>query len=145
MKRLAVVLIALTCLVSCAGADQLTGDRRDVGVITEVFTAMPAQVQVGQPVQLRIRLSDNAGTEQKLTSPTAQIYDFWVRDAHREVWRWSTGQVFTQDVTTTDLQAQTSQIFTQDWRPVKSGRFTVYGEITANGFEGPLKGTVTVQ
>jgi hypothetical protein len=145
MKRFLVVLVTLACFVSCAGQDQLTGDRRDVGVITMVFTAMPAQVEVGQPVQLRIRLSDNAGTAQKLTSPTSQIYDFWVRDAHHEVWRWSTGQVFTQEVTTTELEGQTSQIYTQDWHPDKTGRFTVYGEVKADGFAGPLKGTVTVQ
>ncbi len=144
MKRLATMLVLVACFASCAGQDQLTGDRRDVGVITEVFTAMPAQVEVGQPVQLRIRLSDNAGTAQQLTSPTAQIYDFWVRKGSREVWRWSDGQVFIQSLTTTELAGQTSKIFTATWHPTGTGRFTMYAEVKASGFEQPLMGTVVV-
>ncbi len=145
MKLLAAMLFALVLFGACAGQDQLTGDRRDVGVVTMVFTAMPAKVQVGQSVRFRIRLSNNGGKTEELVSPTAQLYDFWVRKGSREVWRWSAGQTFLQSVTTTALQTQATQIYTQTWHPTTTGRFTVYGEMKVNGYEGPLTGKVTVQ
>jgi len=143
--KIAVVALVLALFVACAAQDEVTGDRRDVGVVTVVFTAMPAQVQVGQPVRLRLRLSDNAGTAQQLVSPTAQIYDFWVRAHGREVWRWSQDQSFIQSETTTTIPGQSSQIFSEVWHPAGAGSFTVYGEVKASGFAGALKGTVIVR
>jgi Intracellular proteinase inhibitor len=144
MKSIVAALV-LVSFVACAGQDELTGDRRDVGVVTVVFTAMPAQVEVGQPVRLRLRLSDNAGTAQHLASPTAQLYDFWATDHGREVWRWSQDQSFVQSLTTTTIPGQSSQIYSEVWRPSSAGRFAVYGEVKADGFAGPLKGVVVVQ
>jgi hypothetical protein len=143
--RFVAALIVLALFGACAGQDQLTGDRRDVGVVTVVFTATPAQVQLGQPVRFRLRLSNNGGKTEELVTPTSQLYDFWVRKGSREVWRWSSGETFIQSVTTTDLATQATQVYTQIWHPAAAGRFTVYGEIKANGYEGPFTGKVTVR
>jgi len=144
MKLLAVAAV-LVVFAACAGQDLLTGDRLDVGVVTVVFTASPARVQVGSPVQFRIRLSNNGGKTEQLVSSSAQVYDFWAKAGRREVWRWSSGRVFVQSVTTTDIQTQSSVTYTEIWRPSETGRFTVYGEIKAAGYAGPMKGTVIVE
>lgn len=144
MRFVAVVLLFGLC-AACAGEAQVTGDRRDVGVVTVVFTATPARGQVGQPVRLRIRLSNNGGKTEHLVTPSGQLYDFWVRDRGRTVWRWSGGQAFVQQVTTTDLTTQSTTAYSEIWRPTESGRFTVYGEMKAAGYTGPMKGTVIVR
>jgi hypothetical protein len=143
--KLAAVVVLLALFAGCAGQDELTGDRRDVGVVTVVFTAMPAKVQAGEVVRLRLRVSDNAGTAQQLTTRTSQLYDFWVTDRGREIWRWSRDQSFVQSVTTTELEAQSSRVFIATWDPDRIGTLKVYGEVKAQGFEGPLEGTVVVR
>jgi hypothetical protein len=144
MKLLALVVL-IAAFAACAGDDLVTGDRQSVGVLTVVFTASPARVQVGQPVRLTLRVSNNGGKIEHLTSPTAMQFDFWAKDGSREVWRWSTDQVFVQTLTTTDIESQASKSFNDVWRPTEAGSFTVFGELQAEGFKGAMKGTVVVR
>ena len=124
--RLLAVAVLLALFGACAGADQVTGDRRNVGVVTVVFAVRPARVRIGQPVRLTLRVSNNGGKTEKLTSPSGKVYDFWVKKRSHEVWRWSSGRAFVQTVTET-------------------GTYTAYGVLTASGFEGPMKGTVIIE
>jgi hypothetical protein len=78
-------------------------------------------------------------------SSSGKLYDFWVKKGSREVWRWSSDRAFVQTVTTTDVVTQSTKTFTESWIPKETGTFTAYGELTAEGFAGPMKGKVIVQ
>lgn len=138
-------LLLVASFAACAGENTVTGDRRNVGVVTVVFTAAPARAQVGQPVRLTFRVSNNGGKVEHLTSPSAKLYDFWAKQRGREVWRWSKDMSFVQAVTTTDVESQSSKTYTEIWRPTNAGRITVYGELQSSGFTGPMTGTVMVR
>lgn len=67
-----------------------------------------------------------------LRYPTGQSVDFWITRGGREVWRWSTGQFFTQAVRTVTLQPGEAQTFTATWdqriagRVARSGVYRVF-------------------
>jgi hypothetical protein len=137
------VLVALCC--ACAGEEQVTGDRRNIGVFTIVFTVTPARVRIGQSVRFTIRVSNNGGKTEKLDSPSGKLYDFWVKKGNEEVWRWSDDRAFVQTVTETQIPTQSTKTFTETWEPTETGAFTAYGELTAEGLTGPLKGSVDIR
>jgi hypothetical protein len=139
------VAVLSVFLAACAGEGLVAGDRRNVGVVTVVFTASPAHARVGQPVRLAFRISNNGGKTEKLMSPSAKLYDFWVKRGSRAVWRWSDGHAFVQTFTNLDVETQSTKTFDEFWEPKEPGTYTAYGELTADGFTGPLKGTVVVR
>jgi hypothetical protein len=145
MMKIRMLLVCVSILfASCAGAGNVTGERRNVNSITATFTATPSKARPGQPVRLTIRLLNNAALEQQLVYNTGQRYDFWVTSGGREVWRWSAGQMFTQEVTKQKLQGQTGVSYSESWTAGAIGTYLAHGEIHANGYKGDMKAQVVV-
>lgn len=128
----------------CAGRETITGERRTVGAVTVTFTVDPSAVEVGQSVQLRIRLVNSGGTAEELVFPTGQEYDFWVTDGDSEVWRWSDGRVFTQAFTELDVPSQTAETFVESWQAEEPGTYVVHGIVLAESYEHEMTGEVVV-
>lgn len=146
MSRAARVLAPaiLLAALSCAGADDVSGDRRVVGGVAVAFTARPARVDAGRPVRLVLRLTNLSGTSTKLTFPTSQQYDFWVVRGNDEVWRWSEDQVFTQGLETRTIDPQQAVTLSELWVPQRSGSYVVHGEVKAEGYGRDLTGRIKV-
>jgi hypothetical protein len=144
MKAFVLLVCFSISFAACAGGGNVTGDRRNVNSITVTFTATPSKARPGQPVRLTIRLLNNAGTEQALVFNTGQRYDFWVTSGGREVWRWSAGQMFTQEVTKQKLQGQTGVSFSESWTSAGAGTYLAHGEVDANGYKGDMKARIVV-
>lgn len=123
----------------------MTGDRRNIGVVSVVFSARPARTRVGQAVRLRISLVNSSGRAEAVVFPDAQQYDFWVRRGSREVWRWSDDRSFAAAITTLDLQSQDPRMFSETWTPEREGTYDVFGTITTKGYDKPLAGEVVVE
>ena len=144
-----ILLLALASTVvacaACSSSADVAGERRNIGNVTVTFTAVPARAKRGQSVRLNIRLLNNGGTPASLTFPTSQRYDFWVTSGSREIWRWSTGQMFTQEVTKQVLDGQTGAAFSESWTATEGGTITVHARLTAEGYDGEMKATVLVQ
>jgi len=144
MMKIFVPLVCFLLFAACAAGGNVTGERRNVNSITVTFTATPSKVRPGQPVRLAIRLVNNAALEQPLVFNSGQRYDFWVTASGREVWRWSTGQMFTQEVTKQKLQGQTGLSFSESWTPAGTGTYIAHGEVAANGYKGDMQAKVVV-
>jgi hypothetical protein len=143
---LTAVLVAAGLAASgCASEGRMSGDSRNVGGVTMTFKAEPARVKAGQVVRLALGLLNNSGREADLRYPSGQHYDFWVTRGGREVWRWSSGRAFTMAIVPEKLEGQTGKQFTESWQTDRTGTFKAYGELKAEGFEGPLSGTVVVE
>ncbi|MEX2395089.1 MAG: BsuPI-related putative proteinase inhibitor [Actinomycetota bacterium] len=144
MRRVAALLLISTLFVGCAGSSEVSGDRRNVGSITMAFTARPARVEVGRPVRFTLRLTNNAGRSETLKFASGKKYDFWVTDGDDEIWRWSDDVMFTQALISQDIGPQSSVSFSETWNAERTGNFTVYGAVEAEGFERSLDGEVIV-
>jgi hypothetical protein len=144
MKIFVLLVCASMCFAACAGGGNVTGERRNVNSITVTFTATPSKARPGQPVRLAIRLVNNAALEQSLVFNSGKRYDFWVTSGGREVWRWSAGQMFTQEVTKQKLQGQTGLSFTESWTAAGIGTYLAHGEVDANGYRGDMKAQIVV-
>jgi hypothetical protein len=144
MRLIAVAASIVALCAACAGGGNVTGERRNVGSVTVTFTATPSKARPGQPVRLVIRLVNNAGTRQTLTFPSGKKYDLWVTSGPSEVWRWSTGQMFTQEVTKQTLEGQTGVAFSESWTPSGTGTFIAHGELFAGGYAGDMKAAITI-
>lgn len=143
--RRTVAVAALLLATSCAEPSvPVSGDARNVGVVTVTMRARPAEVRVGDSVQLTLRLVNNSGRAETLRFPTGQRYDFWITRDGREVWRWSDGLVFTQAVEIDELAGQSGTTFQESWRADAAGSFEVHGEVLADGYEGPMSGELVV-
>lgn len=132
-------------LGGCVGGDAITGDRRNVGVVSMVFSARPARVRLGEVVHLSLRLFNNAGTSQDVTFPREQIYDFWAERDGREVWRWSSDRTFGSSSVTLTLESQSPETYTEPWTPTDSGSYEVFGSFASGEYERPLGGKVIVE
>lgn len=143
-RAIAAALLSASLAAACAGGEQVTGDRRNVGVVTLVFSARPARVRVGQPVRFALRLTNNSGREIALSFPSAQRYDFWVERDGREVWRWSTGRFFAQALESVDVAGLETLSFTETWSADAPGTYRVAGRALAGGYDSALDGEVVV-
>jgi len=144
MKVLAALACALVVSAACATSSNVSGDRRNVAAVTVTFTAVPAAVKAGQAVRLTIRLVNNAGTAARLVFPSSQKYDFWITSGRREIWRWSTGRTFTQDITRVEIGGQTGTYFAESWPADRTGTLVAHAELLAETFRGDMKATLTV-
>lgn len=145
MRRTALAAAVLVLLGACASGEAVTGDRRNVGVVSVVFSARPARVRVGQMVRLQLRLVNNGGTPQQITFNDGRRYDFWAERDGRTVWRWSRGRSFDQARSTLALPSQEPHTFGESWTPESSGSYRVFGVVAASGFDRPLDGEVVVE
>jgi len=145
MKRVAFVALGLlVASAACSSSTNVSGERRNVGSVTMTFTVVPSNAKPGQTVHLTIRLVNNGGTSTELTFATSQKYDFWITDGSTELWRWSAGRMFTQEVNHQEIGGQTGAVFAESWTASRSGKLTAHAELKAQTYLGEMKGALTV-
>ena len=139
-----VVGCVLVASAACSSSANVSGERRNVGSVTVTFTVVPSNAKAGQSVRLTIRLVNNGGTATDLTFPTSQRYDFWVTDGSTEVWRWSAGRMFTQEVNRLQIGGQTGAVFAESWSASRTGKLMAHAELKARTYGGEMKGAMNV-
>ena len=144
MKPLVALAFVMTILASCAGSDEVSGDRRVVGGVTVTFTVRPAHVEVGKTVRFALRVNNIAGRPTELTFPTSKQYDFWVTRGDAEIWRWSEGRLFTQAVEKRSIDPQASITLSEPWTAEPAGTYRVHGQLHADGYGRDLVGELRV-
>ena len=71
----------------------------------------------------------------ELTFPNGRAYDFTVLDASgREVWRWSTGRMFTQGIQNRLLGTGEAMNADATWTGTTAGRYTVVATVNSTNF-----------
>ena len=88
--------------------------------------ATTLELSVTQAVELRLHVTNGTGKRVELTFPSGQTHDFYVLDSSgREVWRWSTGRMFTQAVQKSLVDVGETLSFTDRWEgPLAGGNYT---------------------
>jgi hypothetical protein len=143
-RSFSAIVCTLLIVGACASSSDVAGERRNVGNVTMTFTVTPARPRAGQAVRLTLRLVNNAARQMSLTFPTSQKYDFWITSGTREVWRWSADRMFTQDVTRQELAGQTVAVFSESWNASQMGNLVAHARLTADTYDGEMKGTLVV-
>lgn len=95
-------------------------------------------VSVKRGVTFGLHVTNRSGKQLELPFSSGQTHDFAVLDsAGREVWRWSTGRMFTQGMQNKVLAAQETATFEESWDAKgKAGRFTAVARL--NSAEHPV-------
>ena len=143
--RLLVAALTLLLLACCSSSSDMSGERRNVGNVTMTFTVVPSKARRGESVRLTIRLVNNGGTSTRLTFASSQKYDFWITAGGTEVWRWSSGRMFTQDVNHQDIGGQTGAVFSESWIAGRTGDLVAHALFKDPAYGGEMKGDLTVQ
>jgi hypothetical protein len=88
--------------------------------------ATTLELSVAEGVDLRLHVTNTSGKKLEMTFPTGQTHDFYILDAAgREVWRWSTGRIFTQGVQKKLVDGGSTLSFADRWAgPVAGGTYT---------------------
>lgn len=82
----------------------------------------------------------------ELTFPSGQAYDFAVLDASgREVWRWSSGRMFTQGIQNRLLDTGESMNADATWAGKAPGRYTVVATLRSTNFPSEERSDFLVQ
>ena len=88
--------------------------------------ATTLELSVSGAVDLRLHITNGTARQVELTFPNGQTHDFYILDsAGREVWRWSTGRMFTQSVQNKLIDAGGTVTYTDRWEgPAVPGTYT---------------------
>ena len=90
----------------------------------------------GESVQFELKVTNPGARKVELTFPSGQTYDVVVYDAAGgEVWRWSTGQMFTQSLRNKPLDAHESLSYDATWKhPAIHGSLVAVATLTSTNY-----------
>jgi hypothetical protein len=143
-RPIAVLACTFFACVSCAGGAEVSGDRRIVGDATMSFLITPSRVEVGKAVRFALRVTNTGGRPEELRFASGQLYDFWVTDGAKEVWRWSDDRRFTQATQERSIPSQDSLTLEESWRSEGTGTLIAHGLLKAEGYDRELTGKLRV-
>ncbi len=88
--------------------------------------ATTLELSVSSVVDLRLHITNGTAKQIELTFPSGQTHDFYILDAAgREVWRWSTGRMFTQSLQNRIVDAGGTVSYSERWDgPMVAGTYT---------------------
>lgn len=102
-------------------------------------TALESTMDVtvnGEDVHFVLHVINTTSKKLELTFPSGQTHDIAVMDAAgSEVWRWSTGQMFTQELRNQPLDPQGALTYSVHWRrPRAHGPLTAIATLTSSNY-----------
>lgn len=84
--------------------------------LTDTSLAASAKVAVGSNVKLALQVTNLANHTVEVNFPSGQTHEFVVIDSvGAEVWRWSTGRMFTQALQNRDVDPNETLSFREQW------------------------------
>lgn len=93
-------------------------------------------VEVKDGVKFALLVTNESAKRVEVLFPNARTHDFAVLDSTgREVWRWSTGRMFTSSLQTSMIDVDDTKAYENGWDARgQHGRFTVVGTLTSSNF-----------
>ena len=89
---------------------------------------------IGEPIKMRLRVTNTTSRSLKLFFPTAQRYDFIVRKGDETLWQWSEGMMFAQVTSTLVLEPDTTITYEATWNQItRDGKALPLGRYTVEG------------
>jgi hypothetical protein len=127
------VLLVLQSLSSEAA------DSRVAPVVLNSDTTIAASLNVvvaGEQIEFQLTLTNNSSRSVEVRFPSGRTHDFAVIDSTgREVWRWSTGKMFTQVLQNKSIAPHDSISFSTAWKnPDTAGTFVAVARLWSRNF-----------
>jgi hypothetical protein len=86
-------------------------------------------------VRFALAVTNVAGKHVEVKFPSGQSYDFVVVDSvGREVWRWGTGRMFTQNMQDKQLGAGDAMQVSEAWKHPAAGRYTAIATLKSANY-----------
>ena len=84
--------------------------------LTDTSLAASAKVAVGNKVRLALQVTNLANHSVEVNFPSGQTHEFVIVDSlNAEVWRWSTGRMFTQALQNREVDPNETLSFREQW------------------------------
>lgn len=153
-SRLVVSLLCASALAFACGpltrATEVRGEPAEQRAAADTTTrdvAASLDVTVGPTVTFALAMANVGDHRVELDFPSGQTHELVVLDAAgREVWRWSTGRLFTQTVQTKLLSTGESAKYAESWKPGDlRGTFTVVASLRSNNHPIELRRGFTLE
>jgi hypothetical protein len=122
-------------LATAAAATNVMAAAHHRPAATTLESSMDLSVN-GEDVHFVLHVTNHTARKLELTFPSGQTHDIAVMDAAgSEVWRWSSGQMFTQALRNQPLDPQASLNYSMHWRrPRAHGRLTAIATLTSSNY-----------
>ncbi len=113
-----VLVIAAAVLYACGPRPHASEAPNRKKATSGPLVASSLDVAVGDNVEFVLHVTNNAQKRLELSFPSGQNYDVTVLDSiGREVWRWSSGRMFTQAFQNHVLEANETLSYEASWKP----------------------------
>lgn len=121
-----VILTALAAVAAAPSAERTQGDLR------VRLSVSKAAFQMGEPVAIRLQVTNVAAAPAVLTAYSGQQYDVLVRQRGALIWQWSHDKAFVQVVRESTMAPGEMQTFNWTWdqrdlqgRQVEAGAYEI--------------------
>ena len=134
--RLFVTLLSIGALAVACGPRPSTSEKSS-SAPTKIASskkglATTVDVNLANGIRFAVNVTNNGGKKVELLFPNGQTHDLAVLDSTgQEVWRWSSGRMFTQALQTKLLTHGESVRYEEQWENPAPGRYTVVGTLTS--------------
>ncbi len=128
--------MATAAVTTSAPHAVVPNDARSTIPASSVLTSNMDVSVVNDDVHFVVTITNPSDKKLELTFPNGQTHDVTVHDAvGTEIWRWSTGQMFTQSLRNRPLEAHATLTYSMHWRrPDAHGPLTAVGTLTSTNY-----------
>jgi hypothetical protein len=125
-KIVASLCIAAVVAYACGPRSGSTETPTRARAASTQSVASSFDVKVGRHVKFALRVTNHGAKRIELNFPSGQTHDVVVLDTKgREVWRWSAGRMFTQNLQNKTLASNETITVEEEWAPTsRDGTFT---------------------
>ena len=122
-------------LATAAAATSAMSATHQRPLATKLESSMDVSVN-GEDVHFVMHVVNHTARKLEVTFPSGQTHDITVVDAAgTEVWRWSSGQMFTQALRNQPLDPQASLSYSMHWKaPHAHGPLTAIATLTSSNY-----------
>jgi FlaG/FlaF family flagellin (archaellin) len=122
-------------LATAAAATSAMSATHQRPLATKLESSMDVSVN-GEDVHFVMHVVNHTARKLEVTFPSGQTHDIAVVDAAgTEVWRWSSGQMFTQALRNQPLDPQASLSYSMHWKaPHAHGPLTAIATLTSSNY-----------
>ena len=131
------IIVLFTVTAGCAAgpteqepkvSDSAVTSVKRAGDFSVSLTAEPRVVESGESVSLTLTVRNLSEKNRTFEMPSSQTYDFTASEkGGGEIWKWSSGMMFTQIIGSAAIQAEGSKVYKVSWSPagIQPGTYTI--------------------
>ncbi len=147
VSLVAIAVLALACAPRTRATTAVDPEQRPLppAVAGELATTLLPERR-GNDATFQITVENTSPKLVELRFPSGHTHDFVVLDAaEREVWRWSSGRMFTQTLQTKQLKRGDVLAYDATWTNAPAGRYTLVATVISETHPVEVRREITLQ